>query len=77
MATPKLDDVRELISKQAGVPVGKVTVDSKLEDLGLESKDISTVLTQAEAKWGVKLQAESFAACKTVGDLYNVAARAK
>ncbi len=70
-----LDDVREVIAKQARVPVEQLTADTKLADIGIESLDVIEIVFALEEKFGVSLPfnanesaAEEF---ETIGKVAN------
>lgn len=71
MAAPTLDDVRGMISDRTGTAKSEITLDSDLQDLGLESKDLSNLLSQSEEKYDVKVSESDFSDVRTVGDLYQ------
>jgi acyl carrier protein len=50
-----LNEVRQVIAKQARVPVEQLTADTKLADIGLESLDVIEIVFALEEKFGVSL----------------------
>lgn len=54
-------------SKQLDIPVSKVKVSSRLDELGADSLDVVDVVSCVEEKFSIKVQIN--APIKTVGDL--------
>jgi len=50
-----LHEVREVIAKQARVPVEQLGPDTKLADIGIESLDVIEIVFALEEKFGVSL----------------------
>jgi acyl carrier protein len=50
-----LYEVKQIIAKQARVPVDKLTADTRLEDIGIESIDVIEIVFALEEKFGVTL----------------------
>jgi acyl carrier protein len=50
-----LYEVKQIIAKQARVPVDQLTADSRLEALGIESIDVIEIVFALEEKFGVTL----------------------
>ena len=49
MAVPTFDNVKNLVGDRTGVAASEITLDSNLQDLGLESKDLAGILSDVEA----------------------------
>ena len=50
-----LNAVREVIAKQARVPIEELTADTKLADIGIESLDVIEIVFALEEKFNVSL----------------------
>ena len=50
-----LKDVKQIISKQVGVPVHQLSADSLLEGIGVESLDIIEIIFALEKKYDVAI----------------------
>ena len=50
-----LYEVRQVISKQAHIPIEQLTADTKLADVGIESLDVIEVVFALEEKFNVSL----------------------
>jgi acyl carrier protein len=50
-----LDEVKQVIAKQARVPIDQLTADTRLETLGIESIDVIEIVFALEEKFGVTL----------------------
>jgi acyl carrier protein len=50
-----LNDVRQVISKQARIPIEQLTADTKLADIGIESLDVIEIVFALEEKFNVTL----------------------
>ena len=50
-----LKDVKQIISKQVGVPVHQLSSDSRLEGIGVESLDIIEIIFALEKKYDVAI----------------------
>jgi acyl carrier protein len=50
-----LNDVKQIISKQVGLPVDQLGPDSKLEAIGVESLDIIEIIFALETKYDIAI----------------------
>ena len=50
-----LDEVKQIIAKQARVPIDQLSADTRLETLGIESIDVIEIVFAIEEKFGVTL----------------------
>lgn len=65
-----LEEIAKILSEQLGVPVSKITLDSKIvEDLGADSLDVVELLMQLEDSTGKTIPDDKVTEIKTVGDL--------
>ncbi|MCH5279733.1 MAG: acyl carrier protein [Christensenellaceae bacterium] len=62
-----LEKVKEMLAERLDLSVDEITVESKFTDLGLDSLDMAEMLMNAEAEFGVTLEAD--ASMDTVGAL--------
>jgi acyl carrier protein len=64
------DDVRQIIAKTLKLPVEKLTVDTKLDEIGAESLDIIEIVFELEEKFGISIpfQANEGARMREQGD---------
>ena len=53
----------------------KVTIDSNLKDLGLDSLDLLEIVTEGEEKLNVRFEDEELTTFNTVGDVVRCAER--
>lgn len=51
----------------------KITMESNLKDLGLDSLDLLEIVTDAEEKFGIRFEDDDLVSFKTVGDVINCA----
>jgi acyl carrier protein len=72
MAAPTLDELKGMVSTRTGVAASEVTLDSELEDLGLESKDYAEMLTEIKDKYGITVDESEAEGATRVGDLYRL-----
>lgn len=72
MASPTLDELRSLVQTRTEVPLNQITLDSDLQDLGLESRDMADVMGDIEGKYNVRVNAEDMDGISTVGELYRL-----
>lgn len=64
------EKVRDLISQQLNIEKTKIVADAKLiEDLGIDSLDMVTMLMTLEDEFGITIPDEKAEALKTVGDV--------
>ena len=62
--------VREILSKQLGVDVNKISMDTNIAtDLGADSLDLVEILMSIEDEFNVQVSDEAATSIKTVGDL--------
>lgn len=62
-----LEKVKEMLAERLDLSVDEITAESKFTDLGLDSLDMAEMLMNAEAEFGVTLEAD--ASMDTVGAL--------
>jgi acyl carrier protein len=72
MAVPTFDDVRKMVAEKTGLEMRDVTIDSTLEDLGMESKDLTNLLSDVEKKYGIKMNRGQLEKTKNLGSLYKL-----
>ena len=72
MAAPTIDELKGMVSTRTGVATSEVTLDSELEDLGLESKDYAEMLTEIKDKYGITVDESEAEGATRVGDLYRL-----
>lgn len=64
------EKVRDLISQQLNIEKSKIIADAKLiEDLGIDSLDMVTMLMTLEDEFGITIPDEKAETLKTVGDV--------
>ncbi len=49
------DDVREIIAKELKIPIERVTPDTKLQELGVESLDLIEIIFALEEKFDINI----------------------
>lgn len=69
--TPSDDELFDVISKEALIDRASLKRDANLEDLGIASLDVISVLFEVEEKFGIMVEAEELADCKTLGQLMD------
>lgn len=65
-------DLLDLVAAEGLVDRALLTPEARLEDLGLQSIDLVTIVFAIEDRYGVALELEIFNAAKTVADLMAV-----
>ena len=50
-----LNDVKEIIAKQVGVPYGQINSDSRLDAIGVESLDVIEIVFALEEKYSIAI----------------------
>lgn len=65
------DELLDLIAEEALIERGKLARDATLEDVGLDSVGVVSVVFAAEEKYGVEIPDETFDGVKTVGDVLD------
>lgn len=67
----------EIVAREAMVDVSKVTPETRLEDLNLQSADFVMILMDIEEKFGLYLSVDNdMASVKTVGDFTRLVTKA-
>ncbi len=67
----------EIVAREAMVDVSKVTPETRLEELNLQSADFVMILMDIEEKFGLYLSVDNdMASVKTVGDFTRLVTRA-
>lgn len=70
-AIPSDDELFDVISKEALIDRADLSRDAKLEDLGIASLDVISVLFEVEERFGIVVEAEELADCQTLGELMD------
>lgn len=70
-AIPSDDELFDVISKEALIDRATLTRDAKLEDLGIASLDVISVLFEVEERFGIMVEAEELSDCTTLGQLID------
>lgn len=68
---PSDDELFDVISKEALIDRATLTREANLEDLGIASLDVISVLFEVEERYGIVVEAEELADCKTLGELMD------
>ena len=71
MANATLAELRTMLEKSTGTKASSITLDSKLEDLGLASADQASFAASVQKKYKVEIKAADLSKMKTVGDFYR------
>jgi acyl carrier protein len=66
------DEVFDLVAKEALVDRGGLKRDMTLEDVGIASLDVISILFEVEDRYGVHVEEEDFANCATLGDFVDL-----
>ena len=62
-------DLLDIIAKEALVDRAALVKDATLEDLGIQSIDVISVLFEIEEKYGIVLEPEDFPKMTTLGEM--------
>ena len=68
---PEDDELFDVIAKEALVDRERLTRDAKMEDLGIASLDVISILFEVEEKFGIQVEEEELKDCVTLGDLID------
>ena len=68
---PSDDELFDVISKEALVDRALLSRDARLEDLGIASLDVISVLFEVEERFGIVVEAEELSDCETLGQLLD------
>ncbi|THD72784.1 acyl carrier protein [Phenylobacterium sp.] len=68
---PSDDELFDVISKEALIDRATLTREANLEDLGIASLDVISVLFEVEERYGIVVEAEELSDCKTLGELMD------
>ena len=66
-----LDKVRKIISNQLNIPEDRITPETVLEELGVDSLDTLEMLMALEDEYGIAISNEDAQQLKTVQDILN------
>jgi len=69
--TPTDDELFDVIAKEALVDRALLTRDAALEDLGIASLDVISVLFEVEERFGIVVEESELSDCKTLGQLMD------
>jgi acyl carrier protein len=68
---PSDDELFDVIAKEALVDRGALTREAALEDLGIASLDVISVLFEVEERFGIVVEENELTDCKTLGQLID------
>lgn len=68
---PTDNELFELVASEAQVERNRLSRDAKLEDLGIASLDVISILFEVEDRFGIMVESEELAGCSTLGDLLD------
>lgn len=71
MANPTLNDLRSMLADTTGIETSSLTLDSRFEDIGLESADAASFAAAVQNRYNVPIEASDLAQMKTLGDFYR------
>jgi acyl carrier protein len=73
MATviPSDDELFDVISKEALIDRATLNREAKLEDIGIASLYVISVLFEVEERYGIVVEAEELSDCTTLGQLID------
>jgi acyl carrier protein len=71
MAAPTQDGLRQMLAETTGVDESSITLDSRFDDLGLESSDAASFMSAVQERYGTQLDASDLGSMQTVGDFYR------
>ena len=63
--------IKELIAQTAGVPVEKILAESKFQDLGMDSLDALSLISDLEQEFNIKIPNQELLKIKTVGQAFE------
>ena len=72
MSTPVLSDLKDIFSERTGISANKITIDSTMDDLGLDSSGAADFAATIQTKYNIQINAEELAQLKTVDDFYRL-----
>lgn len=73
-----LAGIAELVNEETGLPVEDVQLDKSFtEDLDIDSLTMTSVVVQAEDKFGIKIPDEDVTGLATVADVVNYIQKAQ
>lgn len=68
---PSDDELFDVISKEALIDRATLSREALLEDLGIASLDVISVLFEVEERFGIVVEADELGDCKTLGQLMD------
>lgn len=68
---PTDDQLFDLIAQEALLERAALTRESSLEDVGMTSLDVISVLFEVEDKYGIQMEESELEGAKTLGDLMD------
>ena len=73
MSAPTADEIRHVVALELGVKRVRAE-DLLVDDLGVESMDLVSILAAVEDRWGIVTQEADLSEVRTVGDLCTLVA---
>jgi acyl carrier protein len=71
MATPNDDQLFDLIAEETQVDRAALNRNAELADLGIASLDVMSILFEVEERFGVHVEDDQLADCRTLGELMD------
>jgi acyl carrier protein len=71
MAVPTQTELEQMLAESTGVNASDITLDSRFEDLGLDSSDQAAFASKVQQRYGLHLHPDDLGKMTTVGDFYQ------
>ena len=69
---PTDSELFDLIAKEALIDRARLKRDLPLEDVGIESLDMISIMFEVEERYGVQVEDDEVRGCKTLGDMLDL-----
>jgi acyl carrier protein len=63
------ETISKLVAENAGIPAGRISADTSLSELGIDSLEFMEMMLQIQAEFRIEITDEEIARMNTVGDM--------
>ena len=67
----EFEKIKDILSEQLGISQDDLTMDSAIEDLGVDSLDLVEIIMALESEYDIDISDDDVEKIKTVGDIVN------
>jgi acyl carrier protein len=75
--TMEFEKIKQIISRELKIDENKITLETSLVDLGVDSIDGANIAINIEEEFGIEITDTELSEMKTIGDMVNIVSKKK